>query len=65
MRFTEEEDKEMVQLIKLHGKKWKLIAELMGGKNETRIRNRYYSRLREVLVDTGIDGEEEGEEKSS
>jgi len=33
VRFTEEEDEEIIRLIKIHGKKWRLISELMNGKN--------------------------------
>jgi len=49
----------MVRLLKIHGKKWRLISELMSGKNETRIRNRYYARLREVLEEPGVNRSEE------
>ena len=31
----------------------------MNGKNETRIRNRYYARLREVLEEPGVNRSEE------
>ncbi|EAR93946.1 Myb-like DNA-binding domain protein (macronuclear) [Tetrahymena thermophila SB210] len=49
VRFTAEEDEALIKLIQIHGKKWKVISELMDGKNETRIRNRYYSYIRKIL----------------
>jgi len=37
----------------------------MNGKNETRIRNRYYSRLREVLKEPGVYDNEENDDESA
>ena len=48
-RWTLDEDDLLLQLYKIQGNKWCDISKQMPGRTEVMVKNRFYSRFREVL----------------
>ena len=48
-KWTEAEDQQLLQLFKIHGRKWCEIAKRMSGRTETKVKNRFYSQFKEYL----------------
>lgn len=43
--WTPEEDQELIELIRKHGRKWCEISKLMDGRSELMVKNRFYGSL--------------------
>ena len=51
-KWTEDEDHRILALFKIHGRKWRKISELMPGRSEAMVKNRFYGRFKAVLMES-------------
>lgn len=49
-KFSDEEDKQILELYHKIGPKWKDIAEKLDGRTENMVKNRFYSHLRKQVI---------------
>ncbi|KAK8854234.1 hypothetical protein M9Y10_016793 [Tritrichomonas musculus] len=52
--WTYEEDLKLIQMLKIFGKRWTMIAKFFNGRSDINIKNRYHMRVKD-LIDKDIE----------
>ncbi len=45
-----EEDKKLLELVRMNGNKWSKISRFLAGRNENMVKNRYKSLMRKLAI---------------
>lgn len=48
------EDEQLIDLYRIHGSKWALIARIMQNRSSYQVKNRFYGKLRNELGNAGF-----------
>ena len=51
-KWTEDEDLQLLELIKEHGHRWKTIERFMCKRSQNQLKNRFYGRLKRTMKDS-------------